>query len=197
MGTNFYGRIIPSEERKSELKLAIDNNEFDRIEDLISETYSTIRYENGCLIGGEFHLGKRSAGWKFLWNPNMYITRELLKDKDGQYYAGKYLCQYLYPLTKKGIKDFISRADIEIFDEYGKKYDKESFFQEAVNWTTWKGEESFDSKTYHLQYPNESVYPSDNDIIRYMIQEGMDFISNDRSDFYSDGLRFATTTEFS
>ena len=197
MGTNFYGRIIPSAERKSELKRAIDNNEFDRIEDLVNEMYSTIRYENDCLIGGKFHLGKRSAGWKFLWNPNIYITRELLKDKDGQYYAGKYLYRPLYPLTKQGIKDFISRDDIEIYDEYGEKQDKEQFFQEAVNWTTWKGKEAWDSKTYHLSYPEEKSYRCDNDLIRYMIQAGMEFISNDRSDFYSDGLRFATTIEFS
>ena len=197
MGTNFYGRIIPSAEKKSEIKRAIDNNDFDRIEDLISEVYSTIRYENDCLLGGKFHLGKRSGGWKFLWNPNMYITRELLKDKNGRYYAGKYLCQYLYPLTKQGIKDFISRADVEIYDEYGEKQDKELFFQEAVNWITWKDKEAWDSRTYHLAYPEERTYPCDNDIIRYMIQESKEFISNDRSDFYSDGLRFATTTEFS
>ena len=38
MGTNFYGRIIPSKEKKSEIKQAIDNNEFDKI-------YSTWLYK--------------------------------------------------------------------------------------------------------------------------------------------------------
>jgi hypothetical protein len=196
MGTNFYARIIPTIEQKEELIEAINNNDFVSIKEMVADMYDDFTY-HGAISGGNIHLGKRSGGWKFLWNPNMYITRELLKDKDGRYYAGKYLCQYLYPLTKQGIKDFISRDDIEIYDEYGEKHDKESFFQEAVNWTTWNGKEAWDSKTYHLSYPEERTYPCDNNIIRYMIHEGQDFISNDRSDFYSDGLRFATTTEFS
>ena len=31
MGTNFYARIIPSEERKNKLKKAIDNNDVEII----------------------------------------------------------------------------------------------------------------------------------------------------------------------
>lgn len=75
MGTNFYARIIPTKERKEHLKKLIDNDEFDLIEDKIKELYCN-----------EIHLGKRSSGWKFLFNPN----------------HEKY-----YKLTKEGLRKFL------------------------------------------------------------------------------------------
>ena len=74
MGTNYYGRIIPTKERKEQIKQAVDNDEFDEIQSLVSMTYSSPQYyyNNKTFAGGEIHLGKRSGGWKFLWNPNWY-----------------------------------------------------------------------------------------------------------------------------
>lgn len=39
MGTNFYARIIPSEERKNKLKKAIDNNDVEIIKDMYNRLY--------------------------------------------------------------------------------------------------------------------------------------------------------------
>lgn len=70
MGTNYYARILPSKERKDE----IDDNDFNKIKDLIDKTYGRPYYNisENSFSGGEIHLGKRSSGWKFLWNPNWY-----------------------------------------------------------------------------------------------------------------------------
>ena len=46
---------------------------------------------------GEIHLGKRSGGWKFLFNPNY---------------------ERYYPLTKEGLMNFLKRDDVIIYTEY-------------------------------------------------------------------------------
>ena len=90
MGTNYYARIIPSPETKSELQRAIESNDFRKVEELTVKMYSRLHLSNDELIGGEVHLGKRSGGWKFLWNPNVYISRDVYKDEDsGEYRLGK------------------------------------------------------------------------------------------------------------
>ena len=69
MGTNFYARIIPSEKAKHELIEAINNDNPDLVEELTQELYGSRDEYSG--IGSRIHLGKRSGGWKFLWNPNV------------------------------------------------------------------------------------------------------------------------------
>ena len=211
MGTNFYARKIPTHARKTVLCELIQHSmDFNEIEDTIRETYGsfTVNFD-GHPIGGEIHLGKRSGGWKFLWNPNIYIIRhghtEWIDNGNGSR-TGKWINEpdtyyYLYPLTKEGIWNFINQDDIEVYDEYGEKQDKKEFFDMAINWTTWRDEEAWDSKTY-IEYereknPNWVVYKCSGDYIDMLEEQGITFISEDKSDFYSDGLRFATNTEFS
>ena len=200
MGTNFYARIIPSVEQKEKLIEAINNNDFESIKDKVTDMYGRITYYGGVLTGGEIHLGKRSGGWKFLWNPNVYIHRNGYLE-EGRYVPEPSTLYYLYPLTKEGIHGFIMQEDIEVYDEYGEKQDKENFFKEAIEWTTWRGEEAWDSKSYEeyekKQNPSYRVFKSQSELITLLQDNGVSFISESQSDFYSDGLRFATTTEFS
>lgn len=203
MGTNFYARIIPAIEKQRELMKALQDNDFDKIKTLVSTMYGStdIDYDIDKIIGGEVHLGKRSGGWKFLWNPNIYVRRKYKKEEN-QLISDGYEGKYLYPLTKQGIKSFVDREDVVIYDEYGENKDKEKFFEMAINWTTWKNKDgkevpAHDSASYYKKYPNERIYQCDNELVKYLMQEGIEFISKDRSDFYSDGLRFATVTDFS
>lgn len=211
MGTNYYARIIPTKERKEELKKLIDTNNFDKIIDKINKTYGTFHaYDMNTEIKGSIHLGKMSCGWKFLWNPNIHIIRNGHLEKE-EIEKGHTICRYIpepdtafhiYPLTKKGIKEFLDREDVEVYDEYGEKQNKEQFFEEALNWTTWKhpttGEvkEAWDSKTYYEE-TKERLYKCDNELVRYLSEHDIKFISESRTDFYSDGLRFSTSIEFS
>lgn len=211
MGTNFYARIIPSRQRKEEIKKLIDSNDFKAITEAVKDTYGTFEtYVDTALVQGEVHLGKRSGGWKFLWNPNMHIIRNgHLEEQEiekghtfSRYIPEPNTAFYVYPLTKQGIKNFIDREDVEVFDEYGDKQDKEEFFDMAVNWVTWKDhktgkiKEAWDSKTYHEE-TKERIYTCDNELVRYLSEHGTEFISESRTDFYSDGLRFATIIDFS
>lgn len=208
MGTNFYAYIIPSKKRKKELYDAIDENNISRIQTLVHEMYGSIYmdYGNDEIKGGCVHLGKESGGWKFLWNPNIFLVRnghsEWTDHGDGsrssRWIPEPNTAKYVYPLTKEGIKAFIDREDIEIYDEYGEKQDKNSFFQEALEWMTWRGKEALDSDSYYRETTERGLrgFSFRNDYTDFLESLGYK-LSMDKSDFYSDGLRFSTSTDFS
>ena len=199
MGTNFYAHIIPTKKRQEEIKEALDKGSFREITQLVNSTYGNYSEWDGRAEiepYGIIHLGKRSGGWKFLWNPNTYVVRHGHYDENRNWIQDPDTGYYLYPLTKKGIKAFIDREDVEIYDEYGNIQDKEKFFKEAISWTTWKGKEAWDSDSHHRDNPDERIYVCGNELVKYLLSEGYS-LSEDRSDFYSDGLRFSTSTDFS
>ena len=201
MGTNYYAKIIPSKERKKELHDAIDNNDVARIEKLVHELYGPIYMEwsDNEIKGGSIHLGKRSSGWKFLWNPNIFMIRNGHTEwedlgngcKRSRWITEPSTSKYVYPLTKEGIKAFIDRVDVEIYDEYDELQDKEDFFKEALEW----GKDDWDSDAYYKKFPNESVLCHENEYTDFLESLGYK-LSMSKSDFYSDGLRFSTSTEF-
>ena len=209
MGTNYYARIIPSKERKEKIKNAIDKNNFDEIKSLVTKTYYEPQYDmdEGKYTGGEIHLGKRSGGWKFLWNPNYY--KELKghtewvetseNSRTGHWVEDGFEVNKFYDLTKKSIKQFIDREDIEIYDEYGEKQDKEEFWQMALNWGYEKGDIGWDGESYEewqrKENKNRRCYDYYNDYCRFLESCGIK-LNKYNTDFYSDGLRFATSTDF-
>jgi len=206
MGTNYYARIIPSHERKEKLKELIDNDDFD-ITSEVDKTYGIFTpFKMDDVPVGEIHLGKASGGWKFLWNPNVYVIKnghvEEKKNRDGStsvtFVREPDTAYYLYPLTKKGIKEFIDREDVVIYDEYGDKQDKEVFFKEALEHTTWGGKEAYDAASYERENDNgRSGWRHVTDLTELLKEEGFEFTTNRQADFYSDGLRFSSSTDFS
>lgn len=192
MGTNFYARIIPREEDKQKLIDAINNNQYDTIENLASELYG--RRDDYSGIGNEIHLGKRSGGWKFLWNPNV------IKVWDSE--ACDYAYNYVYPLTKEGITNFVMREDVIITDEYGETFSAEDFLEMAFSWGEPDG---YTGKTYEESHKEESGYRnyywskkyqrsmhSENDEMWFDLGYIVEYY-----DFESDGLRFSTSINFS
>lgn len=204
MGTNFYARIIPTEKRKEQIKKAIDNNLYDDIDKLINDTYGSphYNYESNSYIGGNIHLGKQSKGWKFLWNPNWYKLIdghfETTKHDNGttsshfiideSYNVFKY-----YNLTKNGIKEFINRDDIEIYDEYGEKKDKDIFWRNVLEWGE---EDGWDYETYCYECDHQRPLDHNNDYTNFLEYNGF-VLNKGKIDFYSDGLLFSTSTDFS
>lgn len=191
MGTNFYARIIPKEEDKQKLIDAINNNQYDIIENLASELYG--RRDDYSGVGNEIHLGKRSDGWKFLWNPNV------IKVWDSE--ACDYAYNYVYPLTKEGITNFVMREDVIITDEYGETFSAEDFLEMAFSWGEPDG---YTGKTYEESHKEESGYRnyywskkyqrsmhSENDEMWFDLGYIVEYY-----DFESDGLRFSTSINF-
>lgn len=117
MGTNFYARLtLKSRDR------------FKAIKNQIDEYYSQYKCEGLYGKYVEVHLGKRSCGWKFLFNAN----------------KGE-----LYELSRKGITKFLEENKVKVYDEYGRSFTIKEFWEEEVPW------EGLDCKKYYEKYPEE------------------------------------------
>lgn len=209
MGTNYYGRIIPTKKRKLELCSIINTDNWDKIIEEVHTTFDSFKPTSmDDIITGVVHLGKRSGGWKFLWDPNIYVIRNGHSEKE-EIEPGHYRYNwieepdsyyYIYPLSKEGIWNFIHLPNVEIYDEYGEKQDKKEFFDMAVNWTTWQGKEAWDGKSYQKWEESQGNSPwhsNGNDSYIQALRKCGFNIEWPYTDFYSDGLRFSTNTDFS
>jgi len=206
MSTNYYLHIIPSKQKKMELHHAIDLNDFDLIKTLVEEMYGRIEkhWETQEITGGIVHLGKRAGGWKFLWNPNVFVIRHgHVEEENGQrrWVEEPNTGKYLYPLTKQGLYDFIFRKDVLIYDEYHDLQDKKEFWKMALDWGYNRENEGWDGASYEAhersQNKNYREYPITGELTDFLKSEGYKFTSWTNSDFYSDGLRFAGFIDFS
>lgn len=138
MGTNYYR--IPSEEEmeKKKSKLIEDIKDLDispssivfnfKIMDEISEQISSW---DEFTENTSIHLGKRSSGWKFLWNFH-----------NNKYYSNK---EELFNFIKSG----------RIVDEYGTEMDVEEFITMSLEWGQPNG---YDMKKYRQEHPRQYHY---------------------------------------
>lgn len=180
MSTNFYARIIPTESEKQELIDAINNDDINRVEELTQALYGTRMDYNGS--GKRIHLGKRSCGWKFMWNSNVIRIWDPI--------ACAYQWDYLYPLTKEGITKFVMREDVVITDEYGEVMNGDEFLDMAFNWCV----NGLDSKEYQTNPKYDAPhYYCNHDEKQKWRDLGYDA---EYYDFYSDGLLFSTSVDF-
>ena len=140
MGTNYY-RVPKSHEmikREQKLRMRIDamdtinpsqiENGFRSIS--VGEWDSISPWEE-FLDGTKVHLGKRSSGWKFLWNWN-----------DSKYYKNK---EQLFEFIRSG----------RVVDEYGQQMNQEEFIQMALEWGR---EDGWDIESYYKEYPNHGSF---------------------------------------
>jgi hypothetical protein len=123
MGTNYYR--IPSVEEMEKRK---------------QELIATIEKENNFIIqsiwdifteDSNIHLGKRSSGWKFLWNFN-----------DKKFYS-----------NKEELLNFIRTG--RVVDEYGEEMNIDEFITMALEWGQPNG---LDSETYRKEHPRQYHY---------------------------------------
>ena len=201
MGTNFYARIIPKEEDKQELIKMIQDDDFNNIVDFASELYD--KRNEYTRKGNVIHLGKRSCGWKFLWNPNVIKYYDWYMDQETKEYASIIKYDYVYPLTKQGITDFVMQEDVIVYDEYGEQYTPEEFLEMAFSWGQPDG---WTGKTYE-EDPSSGPSSYRNYYWSEKYQRGMHSKEDEKwfdlgyiveyYDFESDGLRFSTSINFS
>lgn len=200
MGTNYYARILPKKEDRLKLINLIVNDKSDEIIELASELYG--RRDEYTHKGNVIHLGKRSCGWKFLWNPNVIRYADGYLDENKEYLlVNKY--DYVYPLTKQGISDFVMREDVIITDEYGERQDPKEFLEMAFSWgepdgwigKTYEEDPRSGPSSYRNYYWSEKyqrgMHSKDDEMwfdLGYIVEY---------YDFEADGLRFSTSINFS
>lgn len=191
MGTNYYALKHPNISEKEALHKLIDEDNFNDIEDKVLTLYGKIHinYETMSLSGGKIHLGKRSVGWKFLWNPNIFTYKD--------YRNNKLIGLSIYSLNKQGILSFISQDNIIIVDEYDEIQDKKEFWNMALNWGQPNDWDSDSYQEWELQNNGKRInHIFKSNLITYLKDSGYQ-LSKINNDFYSDGLRFATSIDFS
>ena len=187
MGTNFYARIIPKEEDKQKLINVIAKDDYNNILKFANELYGNWDSQSGK--GNVFHLGKRSSGWKFLWNPNVRFYSDGHFDENMKWIP-KWKHEFTYPLTKQGITEFCLREDVIIFDEYNEILNNQKFLDMAFSW------DGIDCKEYYTNpiYESGTPYYDDFRVVQKWTTLGY---KPQYGEFYSDNLRFSTSQEFS
>lgn len=193
MGTNYYLRKKPLLEQREELKKLIDSSSdgsnFREILEMANEMYGECdRYERDK---GIVHLGKSSAGWKFLWNPNIVEKNFGHYDMEKKEFIDDFRTVKKYDLSREGIINFVMDDSYVLYNEYGEVQDKEQFLDWALN------KDGLDSITYHEKYPDEPISFHDEERQNFWKRvTGCLFFTPWQSDFEIDGLRFSTSVEF-
>ena len=121
MGTNFYTFEKISKSKRTKL-IGLTSNmltEFENNED-ISNAWEEYQEKITSELPKPIHLGKRSAGWQFLWDyPAIY---------NGMFKTHFWELNNEYKINLNTIKNFLK--DKIILDEYENRYTLDSFLDE-------------------------------------------------------------------
>lgn len=159
MGTNFYARHIPSELEYARMQEALTNRELDRLRELLDASQK------------KYHIGKRSGGWQFLFAPH-------IKLRTGFGNSGQIVSPW--ENTLESIKDYLSRPDVEIRNEYDEVFTPEQFWTEEIGYCLYNDPDKYiNGKQYYEKYPHEAR----------MVLEDTEFTTEE-------GLRFSTDEDF-
>jgi hypothetical protein len=138
MGTNYYRIPSVQEMEQRKVKLIEDVSNLELSPSMVESRFTNIekgfdRYSAWDIFteGTSIHLGKRSGGWKFLWNFN-----------DKKYYSNK---EELFQFIRSG----------RIVDEYGTEMGVEEFITMSLEWGQPDG---LDGETYRRQHPRQYHY---------------------------------------
>lgn len=147
MGTNYYIKKYMTPEQKQKIINKINNDEYEEAKWDLEEIE-------------DIHIGKRSTGWKFLWDANDF--------------------KYFEP-TKESLIEWLKSG--QIIDEYGRKFTFDEFWNECL-----KGfREGYDSTTYRRDYPNKSYWGSScKEFHGIPVQNGEFYIDNLRFSINTD-----------
>lgn len=190
MSTNYYAKILPNQAEKEILKLAIDTNNEYLVKELV-DLYYNVRdseHQDRKII----HLGKRSAGWKFLWDTNYFPFIDIKVDGEGNKKAIKVLRKTAYELNKESILKYLQQDNLLILDEYCNKIKLSEFIEIAFS------DSGLDEESYRKSHQTSelSLNLRSNQEQKLWEELGVSFTSNMSTEFISDGLRFSTC-EFS
>lgn len=147
MGTNFYARIIPKEEDIKRVHRIIDDY----------LTGNTLEIDDDILKDTvqKIHLGKRSSGWQFLWQANPKYYQDNLES----------------------IKEFLSRDDVIIYNEYEERFTLEKFLDKEIGYCLYNDPEYFMNGRQYAKKHNESF----DDFGEWTTEDGLRFVKGDFS----------------
>lgn len=165
MGTNYYMKRIPTEDDIQKIEKLARTAQFDELQEYVTEMNQGI------------HIGKRSCGWKFLFN-----------HQDGKYFDSHH---------QELLKAWLNDPHYKIVDECGDEFTFEEFWQMTRDWDSHPNN-NWDGSAY-AKYEREQgnwVYNSAcsvDEAERIFRRFGVRPVYHD---FWLDGLRYSTSTEF-
>lgn len=164
MGTNFYMKRIPTEDDIQMMSTLALERKLDELQSFVNE------------INKEIHIGKRSGGWKFLFNHNNAV--------------------YFDPKSQESLKAWLSDPHYQIEDEYGEKLTFEEFWDMVCEWNA-NPNNNWDDSAYY-KYERERGNHYDHPCCPSVAYEmyNMFGVRPLYHDFWLDGLRYSTSTEF-
>ena len=128
MGTNFYARRIPTQEEVAALHKCVD--------EIAMGICSVADMTDKIELGDDIHLGKRSAGWQFHWQSNP------------EYYSD----------NLESIKEFLSRDDVVIVDEYNEKFSLDDFLNKEIGYCLYNDPEKYiNGRQYDEKYRDKYI----------------------------------------
>lgn len=189
MGTNYYIKRLPTAEQKDTLKKAIDQNDSQKILDMVEVLYKQgDEYSN--TLHNVVHLGKNSYGWVFLWNPNILFTTGMAGENDRED-PKTIITTRAYDLNHKSIHDFIFDPNNILYNEYNEIADKDEFWKKACELEKDKNPALMDNEKYYNKRPSlysKSYYAKNLErVLGVKVNYG---------EFYSDGMRFSDNIDF-
>lgn len=148
MGTNFYAKRKINTQEKKEI-----HDQLDKF--LSGDIY---RHEFEEFLDSkidEFHLGKRSGGWQFLW----------------EYHEDRYKDS-----LDSILEYFITHKEYEIQDEYGRIFDLDQFINDEIDNTMYEG---YNHDSYLKDHSSEPrIPPQYHD---WITSDGLRFVKGDFS----------------
>lgn len=166
MGTNFYIRRRATLEEKRTICDLVHNSQWALAGDLFPRS---------------IHIGKRSGGWQFLWNP---LILDELTDRG-----------YQRPHTAEQIKDLLNHYDI--FDEYGEKFTYQQFWNDEVGGFLYQDPDHLDAASDDRQGQYGSMWDRLTEAHKDCIRRLYDCEPDQYGEWKVDGLRFTNSTQFS
>lgn len=174
MGTNFYLRRKIPDNKIYELCNLMWAGEYEKVRDFFNDEENT-----------DIHLGKRSYGWKFLWDHNNF--------------------KYFEP-TLESFTEFLKSGDV-IVNEYGEKFTLAQFLEDEIKYNLENG---ITLRDHYLQEKGEDYLRSFmmeetknhslSELYRWMDSKKIprELISPDETgEFCIGDYRFSAVTDFS
>ena len=112
MSTNYYLCHVPTVKEHIEMQELLAKKQYEELKNKIEE------------VTHQYHIGKRSCGWQFLFEAG---TGDLKPDDDGYYRLNNPWSNNL-----QSLKEWLSKSEYIIKNEYGDIFTSEQFWNEEV-----------------------------------------------------------------
>lgn len=157
MSTNFYAQHIPTEQEYKEMEEALTNRQLDKLKELIDKAQH------------KYHIGKRSGGWQFQFCPH-------IKTREGWWNTGQVISPW--EDTLESIKEYLSRDDVQIINEYGEEFTVDQFFNNEIGYCLYHDKDkAINGADYDHNLEKYHRIPIQN--TEYTTSEGLRFATDD------------------